>query len=148
MPRVSGSAAQRGYGPAHQAERKRRLAAYRPGDLCAMGGEPLPYPRAIAHDWLDLPHDHINGGYLPGLSCRAHNRADGAQRGNRMWQRQWPSMPASKGTLCGACGQPYRYPAKVCGICGAHYHPTRSVQYTCSRVCGVAYRRRVAALRR
>jgi hypothetical protein len=33
---------------------------------------------------LDLAHDHVNGGYLPGLACRYHNRAEGAIRGNRM----------------------------------------------------------------
>jgi hypothetical protein len=26
-------------------------------------------------------------------------------------------------------------------ICGAHYHPSRKVQYTCSRACGVAFKR-------
>jgi hypothetical protein len=92
-----GTTAQRGYGAQHQAERERRLAAYRPGDICAHGGEPLPWPRDTARRWLDLPHNAARDGYLPGLSCRYHNRADGAVRRNkaaarpRAWQsaRSW-----------------------------------------------------------
>lgn len=79
-----GTTTQRGYGSQHQAERKRRLATYRPGDPCAVGGEPLAYHPRTAARWLDLAHDHARGGYLPGLSCRRHNRAEGATRGNRM----------------------------------------------------------------
>jgi hypothetical protein len=92
--RWQGSTAQRGYGHHHQAERKRRLAVYRPGDLCAHGGEPLMYwPLAVARRYLDLPHLADRSGYLPGLSCRKHNRADGAIRGNRKRGsiKQWAS---------------------------------------------------------
>lgn len=86
--RWRGKTAARGYGPAHQAERERRLAAYRPGDLCAHGGEPLAWwPLAIARRYLDLPHLPDRSGYLPGLSCRLHNRGEGAARGNRARQR-------------------------------------------------------------
>ena len=82
--RWQGTTTQRGYSYAHQAERERRLAAYRPGDLCAHGGEPLLFwPIAAARRYLDLPHTADRSGYLPGLSCRRHNRADGAIRGNR-----------------------------------------------------------------
>jgi hypothetical protein len=88
-----GTTSARGYGRQHQAERERRLAAYRPGDLCAHGGEPLPFPREIARDWLDLPHNADRTGYLPGLSCRRHNRGEGAMRGNlmRVRVRTWQS---------------------------------------------------------
>lgn len=143
MPRTSGSAAQRGYGPAHQAERVRRLRLWKPGDLCARCGQPMwgPPPR------IDLGHDHVNGGYL-GLEHSGCNRGDGASRGNRVWQRRWGGMAASSGTRCGICGQPYHYPAQACGICGRHYHPSRKVQYTCSRTCGSEYRRRLKALQR
>jgi hypothetical protein len=83
--RWQGTTAQRGYGRGHQLERERRLAIYRPGDICAHGGEPLAYwPPAIARRYLDLPHTPDRTGYLPGLSCRRHNRADGARRGNRL----------------------------------------------------------------
>ena len=78
-----GNTAQRGYGSQHQAERERRLARYKPGDLCAHGGEPLTWPREIAREWLDLPHKADRTGYLSGLSCRFHNRQDGAIRGNQ-----------------------------------------------------------------
>jgi len=89
-----GSTAQRGYGTEHQAERRRRLALYKPGDRCAIGGEPLTWwPLTVARRFLDLAHDHAYGGYLPGLSCRAHNRAEGASRGNRTRGavRTWPA---------------------------------------------------------
>lgn len=93
-----GTTAQRGYGWDHQQERERRLRQYRPGDLCVHGGEPLTWwPLSIARRYLDLPHTPDRSGYLPGLSCRRHNRADGAIRGNRQrgqalrWQqaRRW-----------------------------------------------------------
>jgi hypothetical protein len=83
--RWRGTTAQRGYHHRHQAERERRLLAYRPGDICAHGGEPMWWwPPAYARRYLDLPHTADRTGYLPGLSCRHHNRAEGAQRGNRM----------------------------------------------------------------
>ena len=93
-----GTTAQRGYDHRHQAERERRLLLYRPGDLCAHGGEPMWWwPLTMARRFLDLPHTPDRTGYLPGLACRRHNRADGAIRGNRQrgriraWQqaRQW-----------------------------------------------------------
>lgn len=98
MPRWQGKTSDRGYGRPHQAERERRLLAYRPGDICAHGGEPmLWWPLTYARRFLDLPHTADRTGYLPGLACRRHNRADGAIRGNQMrgqisaWRkaRQW-----------------------------------------------------------
>jgi len=95
-PRLN--AADRGYGHEHRAERERRLLRYRPGDMCAIGGEAMMWwPLRLARRFIDLPHDHVHGGYLPGLACRRHNRGEGAARGNRMrgrtrrWQasRQW-----------------------------------------------------------
>ena len=84
MARWKGSTTERGYGSGHQREREQRLKAYRPGDICAHGGEPMWWwPLAYARRFLDLPHMADRSGYLPGLSCRAHNRADGATRGNR-----------------------------------------------------------------
>lgn len=82
--RWTGTTTQRGYGAAHQVLREQRLAAYQPGDICAHGGEPLTYwPLTIARQYLDLPHTDNRDGYLPGLACRRHNRADGAIRRNR-----------------------------------------------------------------
>lgn len=92
--RWQGTTTQRGYGAPHQRLREQRLALYRPGDICAHGGEPLRYwPLAVARRFLDLPHTADRTGYLPGLSCRRHNRADGATRGNRKrgQVRQWAS---------------------------------------------------------
>jgi hypothetical protein len=93
-----GSTAQRGYGQQHRAERERRLARYRPGDICAHGGEQMWWwPLPVARRFLDLPHTADRSGYLPGLACRRHNRGEGAARGNRQrgitraWQaaRRW-----------------------------------------------------------
>jgi hypothetical protein len=66
------------YDAEHWRVRKLAVARYRPGDPCSIGGEPLVGPPR----WLDLAHDHVNGGYL-GLACRRHNRSEGASRGNR-----------------------------------------------------------------
>jgi hypothetical protein len=85
MPRWKGTTTQRGMGSGHQRLREQRLKVYRPGDICAHGGEPLAYwPLAVARRYLDLPHTADRSGYLPGLSCAHHNRAEGATRGNRM----------------------------------------------------------------
>lgn len=67
------------YGGDHRRVRSLAVAAYLIGDPCAIDGEPLTVPAR----WLDLAHDHVNGGYL-GLACRRHNRGEGATRGNRM----------------------------------------------------------------
>jgi hypothetical protein len=89
--RHRGTTTQRGYGSPHTQLRKQRTALHQPGDPCAVGGEPLWLPLAL----LDLAHDHVNGGYLPGLACRYHNRAEGAARGNRM-RRVAKGWPASR----------------------------------------------------
>ena len=84
MARWRGKTTERGYGWPHVRERERRLKQYRPGDRCAHGGEPLLWwPLSLARPFLDLPHTADRTGYLPGLSCRRHNRAEGAARGNR-----------------------------------------------------------------
>lgn len=66
------------YDAEHRRARSLAVARYRPGDPCAIGGEPL----LVAAEFLDLAHDHVNGGYL-GLACRFHNRSEAASRGNR-----------------------------------------------------------------
>jgi hypothetical protein len=77
MARVRRSSATE-YLAEHRRLRSLAVARYRLGDPCAMGGEPL----TVAARWLDLAHDHVNGGYL-GLACWACNRGEGATRGNR-----------------------------------------------------------------
>jgi hypothetical protein len=71
------------YAAEHLRIRAKAVAAYRIGDPCAIGGEPLTVPAAL----LDLAHDNVNGGYL-GLACRRHNRSEGASRGNRQRPRR------------------------------------------------------------
>lgn len=88
MARWQGTTTQRGYGRTHRQERERRLTIYRPGDICAHGGEPLAYwPLSLARIMLDLPHNADRTAYLPGLACRRHNRGDGARRKNRGYRR-------------------------------------------------------------
>ena len=98
MAAVKARTAARGYGSRHRAERERRLAAYRPGDICAHGGEPLLWwPLTVARRYLHLPHTADRSGYLPGLSCRRHNIAEANRRHGkavvvaRAWRtsRQW-----------------------------------------------------------
>ena len=87
-----GSTAERGYGTDHQAERRRRLATWKPGDLCARCGLPMYGPASR----IDLGHTADRTAYT-GLEHRSCNRAEGARRGNRMrgavgvWRtaRQW-----------------------------------------------------------
>jgi hypothetical protein len=139
MGRWNGTTKERGYGSDHQAIRKQRIAAYRPGDICTMGGEPLWQPPEL----LDVPHDHVNGGYLPGLSCRKHNRGEGAIRNNQIRGFTLASAgPKGPYVICKACGQNYTRAARICEICGAHYHPSYAEQRTCSRACGVQLVRR------
>ncbi len=57
------------YGKEHERIRRREVAAYRPGQPCALGGEPLYGPPSR----LDLAHNEAGTGYL-GLACRVHNR--------------------------------------------------------------------------
>lgn len=141
MGRYNGSTAERGYGGKHPTIRKQRLAVYRPGqDQCAMGGEILWQPPEL----LDVPHDHVNGGYLPGLACREHNRAEGATRGNQA--RGFVPAAGGSNVVCRACGKPYHYAARNCEMCGSHYHPTYGKQRTCSRACGTELRRRAGNL--
>ena len=89
MATVKAKTVARGYGPAHKAERERRLLLYRPGDLCAHGGEPmLWWPLKLARQFIDLPHTADRTGYLPGLACRRHNRGEpNRRRGSKV--RTW-----------------------------------------------------------
>lgn len=125
MARWRGTTTERGYGHPHTAERQRRLALYKPGDPCAHGGEPLNYPpptlvtdrhgTRLVSPWLDLPHTTDRSGYLPGLACRKHNRADGAHRRNQLYTRDGrprrrpvPATPPPHGEhgQCQYCGKP------------------------------------------
>lgn len=140
MGRWNGSTTERGYGAKHAAIRKQRIASHRPGDPCAMGGEPLWQPV----EQLDVPHDHVNGGYLPGLACRAHNRAEGAIRNNAIRGFTLASYgPKGPYVICKDCGQNYTRAARACMVCGAHYHPSYADQRTCGRKCGVELRRQI-----
>ena len=86
--RWRGTTAQRGYGHEHQAERKRRLAIWRPGDICVRCGKPMFGPPSM----IDLGHTADRTGYT-GLEHRHCNRGEGARRGNQMRGRirTWPA---------------------------------------------------------
>ena len=115
MARWQGTTTERGYGHPHQAERQRRLALYKPGDICAHGGEVMRYPppRTVTDRYgtrlvsphLDLPHTADRSGYLPGLSCRKHNRADGAIRKNRRGRRNLALAKPGEARPCQYCGR-------------------------------------------
>ena len=69
-----------GYGHTHQQIRLTYIAAFRPGQPCAIGGEELWHHTHLKWcDLLDLAHDHQHGGYL-GLACRKHNRGEPSLR--------------------------------------------------------------------
>jgi hypothetical protein len=74
----------RGYGTAHQAERKRRLALYGPDDPCGACGRPLGPNRRLWH----LPHSADRTHYLSGFWCAPCNVKEGAQRGARIANRR------------------------------------------------------------
>jgi len=59
------------YDYAHRQARLWWVARYRPGDPCAIGGEPLTETDL---ERLDLAHDDTRPGRYLGLSCRFHNR--------------------------------------------------------------------------
>jgi hypothetical protein len=81
MAAVKAKTVARGYTSQHKRERERRLARYRPGDVCAHGGERMWWwPLAVARQYLDLPHTLDRTGYLPGLSCRRCNRGEPNRR--------------------------------------------------------------------
>lgn len=75
---------ERGYGSAHQAERKRRLPRYTEHDPCGRCGRPLGPDRRRWH----LPHSEDRTHYLPGFWCAPCNWQDGAQRGARIANRR------------------------------------------------------------
>ena len=82
MPRWQGTTKQRGLGAEHQADRKRLLAALRPGESCWRCELPM-WP----HQQLDRDHivDRAMGG-AAGPAVLAHsrcNRSAGARAGNR-----------------------------------------------------------------
>lgn len=88
MARWNGTTAERGYGHSHQAERERRLAAWRPGDPCARCGQPMLARWIICANGkrisaIDLGHTADRTAYT-GLEHRSCNRGEGARRGNRM----------------------------------------------------------------
>lgn len=76
--KVKASSAARGYGAEHRAARAAALAELAAAGVgrCCIGGEPI-YPGQP----LDLDHAPDRS-YYRGLACRAHNRSDGASRGN------------------------------------------------------------------
>lgn len=81
----------------HRRARSLAVAAYRTGDPCAIGGEPLTVPAAL----LDLAHNEAHDGYL-GLSCRFHNRSEGARRAPR---RRGPLPRAQRKAIAFKTGQ-------------------------------------------
>jgi hypothetical protein len=130
-----------GLGYPHQADKKRLRAqlARNPGQPCWRCGQPM-YP------WQELDRDHIIDralGGTQGPAVLAHascNRSAGARLGNAMQAAGIKPVHRAQ-PACAKCGQEMHHGTANCQICGRHYHPSRRVQYTCSRACGVIYRR-------
>lgn len=127
-----------GLGAAHQAERRRQLAALWPGQPCPRCGRGL-YPGQP----LDLDHmiaRALGGASGPVLLAHARcNRSAGAALGNRL--RSVPGRPAPQRSA----PRRHRWPQRCCEVCGASYWPSGGEQRTCGRACGWSLRRRNAA---
>ena len=78
--RPKANPAERGYGAAHRAERKRRLPYYNEHSPCGKCGRPLGANRSKWH----LPHNEQRTGYYPGFWCAPCNTNDGAVRGAKI----------------------------------------------------------------
>jgi len=82
------SAAARGYGKQHQAERTRQLRnAY--GQPCHFCGKPMEFWQA-----LDLDHTPDRDGYR-GMTHASCNRSDGARRGNAK-RKKYGNTPTTR----------------------------------------------------
>lgn len=104
-PKASSTA--RGYGTAHQAERKRRLKQHDEHSPCGRCGRPLGPDRRRWH----LPHNADRSGYEPGFWCAPCNLGDGAKRGSQRGnaaqraKRQAAADPHAT-AACKFCGDP------------------------------------------
>ena len=84
---MRGTTTQRGLGSAHQADKRRLLAAHRDGDLCLRCLRPM-------YRWQSLDRDHVvdralGGGDGPALLSHAScNRSAGARAGNLARKQQ------------------------------------------------------------
>ncbi len=138
MARVQ-SAAYRGLGAHHVADKRRLLAALKDGEPCWRCGQPMYRSQALERDHvIDRALGGTNGPAV--LSHAACNRSAGARLGNQM--RQFKPASADSDIRCKTCGRTYHYTARACEMCGAHYHPSYGEQRTCGRACGVELRRR------
>lgn len=121
------STAARGYGAAHQAERRRLAPIVAAGQAwCWRCGGWIPpgTPWELGHD------DHDRSIYRgpEHLKC---NRAAGARKGNR--------SPVRRLKARREWGPPRRN--RICAYCFATYDATYSAQRTCSRRCATLLRR-------
>lgn len=145
MSRHYGTTSGRGYGSQHQKLRAQWKPLVDSGQVQCHAIVCLE-ERDGGSRWI-TPGSPWHLGHTPdrsGWTGPEHARcgaADGATRGNQDRPRFIASALPGRDTICKTCGKPYHYPAKQCGICGSHYHPSRQVQYTCSRQCGVIFRR-------
>ena len=140
MARYRGTTEQRGLGTVHRTDKDRLKTLLRGGEPCWRCGQPM-------YKWQELDRDHIVDralGGTQGPAVLAHascNRSAGATLGNQLQPRTITA--AGRDTICRSCGKPYHYAAKLCEVCGEHYHPNGGEQRTCSRKCGVELRRRI-----
>jgi hypothetical protein len=92
----------RGYGPAHRAERKRRLARWRPGDPCARCGQPMwqlqRWSGGRLIEAIHLGHTADRTGWT-GLEHDHCNESEAATRGNRRRRQRRTSANATPAPL-------------------------------------------------
>ena len=146
MSRHYGTTSERGYGSPHQKLRARWKPLVDAGQvqchavLCLEERDGKSRWIIPGTPW-HLGHTEDRSGWT-GPEHERCGAADGARRGNAERPRRiLAAQGPMRSPLCKDCGKEYHYAAKTCMICGRHYHPGRKVQYTCSRPCGVAYKR-------
>jgi hypothetical protein len=142
MARYRGTTEERGLGQAHRTDRQRLLALHHDGDPCWRCGQPMYKSQPLDRDHVI---DRALGG-AQGPAVLAHrwcNRGAGAKLGNQLEPRT--IQAAGRDTICRTCSKPYHYAARICEICGTHYHPNYGQQRSCSRACGGILQRRTRA---
>ena len=111
-----GSTTARDYGGPHQAEQKRRLARWKPGDPCARCGQPMwqrwEYVGGRRVSAMHLGHTADRTAYT-GLEHAHCNLSEGATRGNRMRGQRRAAVKAATASGTPSVTTPAAIPAPL-----------------------------------